>query len=583
MRAVRRMVYVWLAGGILWGAGAALAQDRWIQIEAQPTLTEAEARAAAWAGAFPEVSGYALASGWFGIVLGPFAAEDAALRLGLLRDDRLIPRDSFLTDGRSFRGQFWPAQAARAPALHPQPPAPEVQSAAPAAPAPAAPASPPAETLADARRDEAALDRAGREAVQAALQWFGHYGAAIDGAFGPGTRAAIAAWQTAQGAAATGVLTPSQRSALVEGWRAGLAELGLQRVVDNAAGIEIDLPLGLVAFAGYEPPFVRYAARGEGGVQVWLISQPGDQAALAALYDLIQGAAAMPADGPRERRARSFEIRGTGPRGEAYAYADLTGGLIKGYFVAWPAADGVRMGRVLAAMRASFRGIGDRALDPSLEPLDPAVKAGMMTGLEPRRPLRVRSGVWIDARGAVLTAAEAVEGCGSVTVEGTLPAAVLRADPAAGLALLRPRGALAPPRVAAAGPLPRTGAPVAVAGYPYGAALAAPVVTFGTFTAPGGLSGEAGVARATLDVLPGDIGGAVLDAAGAVVGILLPPPADGRVLPPGVAFLAPLSAADGVLAAAGLTVATAARDGALAPEDVTAAGRALAVQVSCWE
>jgi S1-C subfamily serine protease len=579
------MAGVWLAIGLAYGAGMAAAQTRWIQIEAQPTEAEAVSRAQAWSGVFPDVAGHALASGWYGIVLGPYDAEDAALRLAMLRGDRLIPSDSFVTDGRSFRGQFWPVAGA-APAPVPAAPPPVAAAPAPApAPEPApAPAPAPVESLADARRAEAALDRAGREAIQTALAWFGHYTAAVDGAFGPGTRAAISGWQAATGAEPTGVLTPSQQAALLAAWRASVAELGLERVVEREAGIEIDLPLGLVEFAGYQPPFVSYTPRGDSGVQVMLISQPGDQAALAALYDLVQGLALMPADGPRERRARSFEIRGTGPAAEAFAYAELTGGLIKGYILAWRPGDAVKMGRVLAAMRASFRGVGDRALDPALEPLDPAVKAGMMAGLEPKRPVRVRSGVWVDARGAILTAAEAVAGCGSVTVEGRLAADVVLRDAAAGVAMLRPRAAVAPPQVAAAAPLPRPGAEVAVAGYPFGEALSVPVLTFGTFAAEGGLMGEAGVARLQLAAMPGDAGGPVLDAGGALVGILLPPPVDGaRVLPPDVAYVVPVAALAPVLAPAGVTLAVAARAGAMAPEDLTRVGRALAVQVSCWD
>ncbi|MFN6976567.1 MAG: serine protease, partial [Gemmobacter sp.] len=213
----------------------------------------------------------------------------------------------------------------------------------------------------------------------------------------------------------------------------------------------------------------------------------------------------------------------------------------------------------------------------------PAVKAGMMTGLEPRRPARERSGAFVDARGTVLTAAEAVAGCGSVTVEGGVAADVVLRDDAAGIAVLRPRAPLAPARLAGAGGLPRPGAEVAVAGFPFGAALAVPVLTFGTFEADVGLAGEAGVARARLAALPGDIGGPVLDAAGAVVGILLPQGGNGRqILPPDVAYFVPVAVVAPVLEAGGIALPTAVRSGAMAPEDVTAIGRALAVQVSCW-
>jgi hypothetical protein len=177
-----------------------------------------------------------------------------------------------------------------------------------------------------------------------------------------------------------------------------------------------------------------------------------------------------------------------------------------------------------------------------------------------------------------------VAGCGSVTVEGRLAVDVVLRDDAAGVAVLRPRAAVAPPAVAAAAPLPRPGAEVAVAGYPFGDALTAPVLTFGAFAAEGGLMGEAGVARLTLRAMPGDVGAPVLDPGGALVGILLPPPGDAaRVLPPDVAYIAPVAALAPALAPAGVTLATGARAGAMAPEDLARAGRALAVQVSCWD
>ena len=80
--------------------GVAVAQDgprAWVQIEAQPTLTEAEARARAYAGAFPDVAGFRMASGWYAIALGPYTPDAAAARLNELRRDNLVPADSFVT------------------------------------------------------------------------------------------------------------------------------------------------------------------------------------------------------------------------------------------------------------------------------------------------------------------------------------------------------------------------------------------------------------------------------------------------------------------------------------------------------
>ena len=113
---------------------AAVAQDDvvWVQIEAQPTLAEAEARARAYAADLPDVNGFSLGGGWYGIVLGPYARNDAEQVLSVYRAEGSIPRDSFIAFTRNFGRQFWPVGAS---ALNqPATPAPQVdtQTIAPA-------------------------------------------------------------------------------------------------------------------------------------------------------------------------------------------------------------------------------------------------------------------------------------------------------------------------------------------------------------------------------------------------------------------------------------------------------------------
>jgi peptidoglycan hydrolase-like protein with peptidoglycan-binding domain len=571
-------------------AGIARAQDlRWVQIEAQPTLREAEERARAYAGAFPDVAGFALSSGWYAILLGPYSPEAATEALQNLRRERLIPGDSFIADGRNFRERYWPTGAdALAPPSDPapaEPPPAEPPLAEPLAEtAPLVPA-PPDQTPDEARAAEAALTKTEREEVQTALQWFGFYTAAIDGAFGSGTRNGMAAWQDANAAEATGILTTLQRQALLGDYRSAMAELGLEPLTEVEAGIEIILPLALVEFDRYEPPFVRYAERDGSGVSVLLISQPGDVAALGGLYTILQSLEIVPPGGERSLSDQSFEISGRNGSIESYSYAETRGGLVKGFTLVWPLADAARMARVLEAMKTSFRPFGDRALDPGLAPMAQSQRDGLLTGLEVRRPTLSRSGFFIDEGGTVLTTTDVLQSCARITVDGEQEMGVLLSDPASGLAVLSPDRPLAPPAFATFQTAPeRQGAEVAVAGYPYEDKLTSPTLTFGFIEALEGLEGEPGVKRLTLPALAGDAGGPVVDGTGAVIGMLLPRATDAaRQLPPDVSFAAAAAAIGQLLQAEGISLTEAKPQGALPPEDLTRRARGMTVLVSCWE
>ncbi|MEI4486222.1 serine protease [Frigidibacter sp. MR17.14] len=603
-------------------AGAAEAQQTWVQIEAQPNLRAAEERARAYANVFPDVQGFAMNTGWYAIALGPFGSPaEAERQLRQLRGDRMIPGDSYLADGGRFRQQFWPAggmplPGAAATAALP-PPAPNAVEALPVPPGAALPAAPlpgeatpptadaraaqaptapapapalgsalPDETEAEARASEALLSDDERRDLQAALAWAGVYGAAIDGAFGRGTRASMAAWQSAQGHAPTGVLTTAERAALTGAHRAALDSLGIAEVADEEAGITAALPMGLVAFAAYEPPFVRYAPKDGSGVTVLLVSQQGNQATLYGLYDALAGLDIMPATGARERGAAGFRIEGSGPDRHALAEVKLSGGLIKGWLISWPAAREAEMGLALSALRDGFRATGNHALDAGAGVPSAVAGGTLVAGLEANRPARARSGVFLDGKGTVLTTVEAVEACRRITVDAGTEARVKAQDAATGLALLVPLTPLAPRATAAfAAEPPRTGAEAAVAGYAWADELDAPVMTFGRIAAPEGLAGEADLARLDLSALPGDAGGPVVDGTGAVTGLLLPKGgrADGKVLPDTVSFAIKAQAIEAFLAREGVSPARSAATGAMAAEDLTDHSLKMTTRVGCWD
>ena len=549
-------------------ATAALAQS-WVQVEAQPSEARALQRAEDYAGRLPDVNAFRTGSTWHVVALGPYDEVEAQQTLLQLRASRQIPADAFVSDGRSFGTQIFGAgdrQATLAPSTETPMPAPVL--------------TPGEETPAEARRSERQLTREDRQLLQIALRWEGFYNSAIDASFGPGTRRAMSAWQEANGFEATGILTTLQRRELTEGYLGVVRSLAMAPVIDTAAGIEIEMPSKLVARARNDAPFVHYEPTDGTGVKILLISQSGDEATMAALYDIMQTLTIVPLNGSRALRRNSFTLEGANDQIISHTFVKRAGEAIKGFTLVWPAGDEKRFRLALDAMQSSF--VTTEAVLPDTAGAT-AQNIDLISGLEIRRADRSRSGFFIDGAGGVLTTTEAVRQCARITLNDEADAVIAAEDASLGLALLRPSETLAPISVARlAISEPRLQSNVAIAGYSFGGILSAPSLTFGTVEDLKGLNGDTRVKRLSVSSEPGDAGGPVFDGAGAVLGMLLDTETGARQLPGDVAF-----AADAPVLAAFLSdngVATNAADltDDIAPEDLTLLAADLTVLVSCW-
>ena len=561
--------------------GAGGARKAWVQIEAQPTLAEARASARMYARALPDVNGFSVGRGWYGIALGPYTEAEAERVLDVYRREGVIARDSYVASSSDYGRRFWPAGADPFLPEAAQPVEPEAPQVAQAEPEPE-PERAVFETLYEARASERRLSRDERAELQIALQWAGFYDGRIDAAFGPGTRGAMAGWQRQNGHEATGVLTTRQRAALLRQYNAVLEDLGIETVRDARAGIEIDLPLGVVAFDRHEAPFAHYLPTGDLPAQVLLISQPGDRTTMTALYDIMQTLEIVPETGPRSLESDGFTLTGEGRETISHTRVWLRGREIKGFTLVWPLGDEARRTRLLEAMEESFTPLPG-TLDAIAAPAT-GQRIDLVAGLDVRRPERVRSGFFVDTRGAVLTTAEAVRGCGRITLDETAEADIAHVDEARGIAVLRPRVPLAPAGVARfRDDLPAVLSRVAVAGYSYEGLLGAPTVTFGQLAALEGLDGETHLKRLALTARVGDTGGPVLDGSGAVVGMLVPFEAEGRSLPEGVSFAATNGALREALTAGAVTPRGADAEADLSGEALTDRAGSMTVLVGCWD
>lgn len=521
----------------------------WIQIEAKSNPTEALSRASAFAQTFPETQGYQLQSGWWGIVLGPYPQTQARETLANLKAGGLIPADSYITKGDEFTAQFYDNGT---PRIAVEPP-----------------------IIPDGE-----FSQEDKKAIQEALGWFGYYSGMVDGAFGAATRQSIAQWQAAQGYDATGLLTNQQSEALRSAHLDEVKTYGFAPQNDAEAGITAILPLNLVEFDSYQPPFVHYREKNGSGLRISLISKPADQSQLAEFYDIVQSLEAMPTEGPRGLSDTEFRILGQSDRHQSQAYAFHQDSAIKGWLMISSPAYQARDARILGVLQQSFTSTGQKALDPGLVALDEAARRGLVAGLEISGPKGSASGVYINASGAVVTHASVVEACAKITLDRQTEAKVIHK--ANGLVVLTPARSLSPLGYAKFGESSALGSQIALSGYSYGERLPAPVLTFGYLEENSGLLGETGVMRLSLEALSGDIGGPIVDGSGALLGVLLPNDSGNRQLPQAVSFAASAKVIAQELAAAGLAPEIAEAKAPLPPEALGKIASQMTALVSCW-
>ncbi len=565
------------------GLRAATAQQDpgvWVQVEAQPSLREAQDRAQAYANSLPDVNGFRMNSGWYAIVLGPYLRGDAEQVLRVYRAEGQIPSDSFIAFSNTLGQQFWPVGAnvlnrgAVAPPVES-----EVQSEQNLTEVQPESAD---ETRSEALQNERLLTAQERKDLQTALQAAGFYNSTIDGAFGQGTRRSMGDWQRFTGYEPTGVLTTLQRQALMDEYNAPLISVGMARYSDDKAGIAMDMPLGAIEFDQHKAPFAHFQSSTDLGAKALLISQDGNKSTLRALYDVMQSLEIVPLNGPRELKGDRFTLEGRGNGIVSYTQAKLLNGQIKGFTLVWPEGDDDRRIRVLAAMASSFE-TTEAVLDAAAG-ADVEQRIDLVSGLQVRKPRLSRSGFFADANGTVLTVSEAADSCARITLDGDQEVEVAWTDANLGVSVLRPRQTLAPISVAEfSADRPRIQSEVAVSGYSYQGALGAPTLTYGKIADIRGLNGEEGIKRLALSAQPGDAGGPVFNDSGNVVGMLLPTPSEGRTLPDSVSLSASVERLTDILTQAGVSGQSGQETAQISPNELNRRAAGMTVLVNCWD
>ena len=574
-------------------AGTSVAQDmRWIQIEAQPSLLEAETRARIYAEEFPDIQAHSIGSGWYAITLGPLPEDQADLRMTELRARAAIPRDSFLATGTNYRQRIYPIGPAPAAVTPEKTVEVEVaqeettrtsfaeneENAASLQTTPEPRILGPDETLSEARAGEALLSREEKMDLQRYLQWAGYYNSTIDASFGRGTRQSMAAWQADNGYEGTGVLTTAQRSKLRAQYFAIFDGLGLETHRDLEAGISIDLPKEVVAFDAYAAPLAHFKSQDASSpAQIFLISAAGNRGDLAAIYGVLPTLSIVPMNIEKSLNKDRFVITGAGTSTRAFITASHKGGEIKGFGLIWPNQNEEQFDRLVAHMRKSFETFPG-TLGPSLSVAinDPETEFGVAI----RKPAFVKSAVFVSDQGHAITDTSNLEQCSALTIGGTYDAEIIaRSETGAGL--LSPKSEFNPISYAKLGNAVRKGDKTFLSSYPYGGRLGLASVTQATVMETTDLSGNAEKFRLDFLAEPGDLGGAVLDQSGNLTGILVSRDDTGRVLPNNVNFAAATDALASMMQSAGLRLRTG-KTNRLDDVALIASAQNILTPIECW-
>ena len=569
-------------------AGASVAQDmRWIQIEAQPSLLEAETRARIYAQEFPDTQAHSIGSGWYAITLGPLPEDQADLRMSQLRARAAIPRGSFLATGANYRQRIYPigptptavtpAQTAKADVVQEEAAQVSVSETVESA-APEPSITVPDETLSEARASEGLLSSEEKMDLQRYLQWAGYYNSTIDASIGRGTRRAMAAWQTDNGYEDTGVLTTAQRQRLRAQYFAIFDGLGLETHRDLEAGISIDLPKEVVAFDAYAAPLAHFKSQETSSpAHVFLISAAGNRGDLAAIYGVLPTLSIVPMNIEKSLNKDRFVITGAGTTTRTFITASHASGEIKGFGLIWPNQNEEQFDRLVAHMRKSFDTFSG-TLDPSLSVAinDPETEFGVAI----RKPAFVKSAVFVSDQGHAMTDTSNLENCSALTIGGTYDAEIIaRSETGAGL--LSPKSEFNPISYAKLGNAVRKGDKTFLSSYPYGGRLGLASVTQATVAETSDLSGNTEKFRLDFLAEPGDFGGAILDQSGNLTGILVSQDDTGRVLPKNVNFAAASDALASMMQSAGLRLSSG-KTQRLDDMALIASAQNILTPIECW-
>jgi peptidoglycan hydrolase-like protein with peptidoglycan-binding domain len=267
-----------------------------------------------------------------------------------------------------------------------------------------------------------------RVGIQFDLAWTGDYSGLIDGDINDKSIAAVKAFQQRHGLKETGVLAPTERSALAEASKQKQQQVGWRMLDDRITGVQVWVPTKLAPNSSRGRSGTRWSsAQGQIQIETFRTREPGTT--LASTFEQQKKEPASRKVELSLLRPDFFILSGVQGLKKFYVRAAIRDDEVRGLTILYDQATEGLMDAVTVAMSsmfAPFTGSGIAAL------IGPPV----------RRKVEYATGIVVSSAGHVLTDRHAMEGCNIIELSGYGGADRIADDAAIGVALLRIYGAV---------------------------------------------------------------------------------------------------------------------------------------------
>ncbi len=354
------------------------------------------------------------------------------------------------------------------------------------------------------------LDGDTRFRIQLELVLTAHYGSMIDGAFGNGTLGAIQAYEKSLGHTPDGILDTGEMRDLGDDAGREADMLGLTDITDPRGSLSFLLATKLFVQSVEKPDRVVYSsADGKIGLSVWSKSQSSEpfEATFGKSVTAGQHRTII------YSRLNPDSFVSTGTNDGAYFYTrGLRGdGQTVGFTIQYDETYH-RTGGILATLLASVSRLPQQAAVTAEPPPEPPAsdRSGISSG----------SGFFISGSGMILTNYHVAGNCAALQVPTYGAASLLKGDPDADLAVIQLDQKRQTPWAEIRTDPVKLAESVVLVGYPLADLLNSALnVSTGVVSSLTGIGGEPEWFTTNAGVQPGNSGGPILDAHGAVIGM----------------------------------------------------------------